>query len=232
MAIATAEMILGRPYRVEPEQRLDLAGLTFDQYQTIADALPEARGLKLIFLDERLTFVTTSRQHDWLADCLSDLVKAVCLEFRVPFAIGGRATYRRRDLAGGIEGDQTFYFHDHARVMRGGVNIDLTVQPPPDLAIEVEVTHTADQAILTWGRLGVPEVWRLDARSWMPSYWIRLVDGQYARAETSRNLPMLAPSDIATQLRLADETSDSMAWLQQLHAWVRETLVPRHAGGA
>ncbi len=63
---------------------------------------------------------------------------------------------------GGVEGDKTFYFGEHARTMKGPKDIDLDVQPPPDLAIEVEVTHSADDAVIGWGRLGVPEVWRFD----------------------------------------------------------------------
>ena len=49
---------LAAPAVIEQEQRLDLAGVSWQQYVQIADALPERRGLKIIYLDGRLTFVT------------------------------------------------------------------------------------------------------------------------------------------------------------------------------
>ncbi len=77
----------------------------------------------------------------------------------------GRRRFRDIPTAakkGGVEGDKTFYFGEHAEKMKGPQDIDLDVQPPPDLAIEVEVSHSADDAVIVWGRLGVPEVWRFD----------------------------------------------------------------------
>lgn len=231
VAISVAAPIVGRPYGVGPGQVYELGGVGFEGYEAIGDALPECRSVKMIYLDGRLTFVTTSRRHDWLADRFGELVKAVALGCGVPWETAGRATFRRKGLGAGIEGDQTFYFGDHARIMRGGINIDLEVQPPPDLAIEVEVTHPADSAMLTWGRLGVPEVWRFNEEDWTLSYWLRREDGSYARADRSACLPWLTTEDVTTQLHLTEDLITS-EWFVGLQTWVREVLVPRLAGGA
>ena len=76
-----------------------------------------------------------------------------------------RRRFDAKNMDAGLEGDKTFYFGEHAVLMRGPVDIDLDVQPPPDLAIEVEVSHSADAALVAWGRLGVPEVWRFQPKS-------------------------------------------------------------------
>ncbi len=229
MSSATVAKVVGRPHRLVAEQRLDLGSVTFEQYETIGDALPECRGVKMIYLDGSLTFVTTSRRHDWLAECLGDIVKAVANGLQMEWEIAGRATFRREDQAVGIEGDQTFYFGDHAVSMRGGVNIDLAIQPPPDLAIEVEVTHSAGKAMLTWGRIGVPEVWRFDAESSVLRYWIRRPDGHYDLSDRSVSLPILQAEEVVTQLRLAENLGSS-AWNRQLNDWVREGILPRLGG--
>lgn len=114
----------------EVEQRLDLAGISWDRYAKISDALPEGGGVRLMYLDGRLTFATTSRRHDFWSIGLGDLVKAIAGATGIGYAVGGRATYRREDLRGGVEGDEVFYLGENARKMRGPVEIDLATQPP------------------------------------------------------------------------------------------------------
>lgn len=231
VAISVAAPAVGRPYGVEPGQVYELGGVGFEGYEAIGDALPECPAVRMIYIDGRLTFVTTSRRHDWIADRFGEITKAVALGCGVSWEAAGRATFRRKGLGAGIEGDRTFYFGAHARIMRGGINIDLEVQPPPDLAVEVEVSHPADSAMLTWGRLGVPEVWRIHEEDWDLSYWLRHEDGSYARSARSLCLPMLSTEDVTRQLRLAEERISS-DWFLGLHAWVRDVIAPRQAGQA
>ena len=227
---STAATIVGRPFGIIPGQSYDLGGITFEAYVGIGDALPECCGVKMIYLDGRLTLVTTSRRHDWVAECIGDVVKAVASALDLEWETAGRATFRQKDLGGGVEGDQTFYFGENAVLMRGPVNVDLDVQPPPNLAIEVEVSHPADRVMLVWGRLGVPEVWRSDEQEWRPSYWNRRPDGTYEQVETSLFLPLLTTEDITSHLRSADSMG-SRAWHRHLQNWARDVLVARRDGG-
>jgi Uma2 family endonuclease len=222
---------LAVPRIADPDQSLVLHEVSWGQYITISDAFVDRHNPRMIYLDGSMTFLTTSRRHDWYADCLGDLVKAVAVCCGILLEGSGQATYRRDDLQGGIEGDRTYYFGDHAVLMRGSRNIDLSTQPPPDLAIEVEVSHPADRALATWGRLGVPEVWRINPVSWHAGFWRRQADGMYAPIENSIGLPALTPADVLDQMRLADELGWS-GWYVQLGDWVRDVLVPRLDGGA
>jgi Uma2 family endonuclease len=114
--------------------------------------------------------------------------------------------------------------------MKGSRDIDLNVQPPPDLAIEVEVSHSAEDAVITWGRLGVAEVWRFDPIVMECSFWSRRVDGTYERIERSLAFPMLSPDDVVAQMRLADELGFG-EWHSRLVRWVRRVIVPRKRKG-
>jgi Uma2 family endonuclease len=212
------------------DRSLILDAVDWDQYRRMSDALVDRHNPRLIYLDGSLTLLVTSREHDWLANRLCDLVKAVATGCRILWEDAGQATYRRADLEAGIEGYGTFYFRDHAEIMKGRKNIDLTTQPPPDLAIEVEVSHPADKAVGVWGRLGVPEVWRLDAEELGVSVLRRNEGGTYSPIDRSAALAMLTTEDIIEQLRLSDSLG-SAAWYAQLGEWVRQTLVPRGQGG-
>ena len=216
------------PTAADHEQRLDLFGIGWEQYVAITDAMGDQSGLKSIYLDGRLTLLTLSRRHDWHAERLAELFKAVAVGCGIFWEDAGSATYRLEGKGSGVEGDKTFYVGANAEQMLGPRDIDLSTQPPPDVAIEVEVTHHADVAMKVYGRLGVPEVWRFDLDAGTFAFCVRRDDETYAPAERSPSLPLLTPDDVLAQMRLAGELG-AARWAARLHDWVRETLLPRVA---
>ena len=213
------------------EQHFVLDGVEWDQYVTVNDAFPDRRGLRMIYIDGSLTFLTVSRRHDWHTDYLDSIIKAVAIGCGIEMDVAGSATLRAEESKAGVEGDRTYYFGDHVRIMSGPLNIDLLSQPPPDLAIEVEVTHNADKAITAYARIGVSEVWRFHVRRWTLTFLVLGEDGVYQPAAHSRNLPVLGLADVLDQLRLAQESGSFTRWSAQLPEWVRTTLVPRMDAG-
>jgi Uma2 family endonuclease len=211
------------------EQSLVLPAVTWRQYETLLQAFPEQAGLRIYFLDGRLTLLSPSYRHDLFAEYCADIVKAVARGLGVVLEQAGQTTYRREENAGGVEGDKPFYLGEHAERMIGATEIDLTTQPPPDLVIEVEFTHSAGDAVAVWGRLGVPEVWRLDVKRWALTFGVRQPDGTYAPAPRSAGLAPLEPNDVLEQLRLAEQLGFSR-WSAQLDGWVRGVILPRRGG--
>ena len=70
--------------------------LTWDAYAAIGDAIPDPRGLRMVFVEGRLTFLTVSRRHEWYAEAIAELFKAVVLGCGIDWAGSGSATYRLR----------------------------------------------------------------------------------------------------------------------------------------
>ena len=183
--------------------------------------------VRVIYVDERLTFLTASRRHEWFARRLAELVKAVASAAGIRWEDAGSATYRRREKEVGVEGDETFYFGAHAELMRGSVDVDLATQPPPDLAIEVEITHPADDALLVYGRLGVPEVWRFDVEDWSSPSGSGARTGRTGRGRGSacRAVGGGHPRSAPPRGRLA------RAMVRPAPDWARATILPRMAEG-
>ncbi len=213
------------------DRALTINGFGWKAYGILSDALREHSGARLLFCDGSLTFLVTSRRHDWFGERLGFLVGIVADALGVDWEDAGQATFRREDMSVGIEGDKTFYFRAHAEVMRGPVNIDLSTQPPPDLAIEVEVSHPADVAMTIYGRLGVPEVWRFDAEDWDFKIWLRQADGTYRTSQASVQLAPLSTADLLDQLKEADRLGNAR-WFNRLMRWAHDVIVPRAAGNA
>jgi Uma2 family endonuclease len=212
------------------DERFVIRGLPWEGYVAIDDAVVDRPGLRMIYCDGRLTLLTESRKHGWNSGRLHQFVVALAEGLDINWEDAGSSTFRRRRKRGGVEGDETFYFGEHAEIMKGPKDIDLDAQPPPDLAVEVEVSHSANDAVIVWGRLGVPEVWRIDPVAEECSFWVRRRNGTYARSDRSLAFPTLTPNDVVEQLRMAEELG-SAEWHKQLRRWVRKVILPRTRGG-
>src|SRR5436305_8369323 len=120
----------------EPEQRVVLPRIGWGVYDAILRGVGEQRSPRLVYLDRALILMTKSRRHEWFAERLAQLVWAVALGNGVACEDAAEATFRRADLDAGVMGDKTFYLGANAERMHGPRDVDLAVDPPPDLAIE------------------------------------------------------------------------------------------------
>jgi Putative restriction endonuclease len=104
-------------------------------------------------------------------------------------------------------------------MIRGKMAIDLTIDPPPDLAIEVDVTSLSLPRLPIYGALGVPEVWRVYEGN---VQILVLQDGEYERADRSLSLPLMTTTILQgflDQAPLMGETS----WVKMVQQWVRSS---------
>jgi Uma2 family endonuclease len=212
------------------DQCVVLNGLGWDAYVTINDAVREKPHVRMIHVDRRLTLLIPARPHWWYAERLADIARFLAAGGGIFWETAGSATFRRADLEVGVEGDRTFYLREHAEIMKGPRNIDLSCQPPPDVAIEVEVSHPADDALLAWGRIGVPEIWRFDAEHGTLEFCQRGPDGNYRPESRSTQLPPLSAEDVLAQLQFAEEMGSSH-WYTQAGEWARGILAARPSEG-
>jgi Uma2 family endonuclease len=188
------------PAEIEP--RIVMDRISYAQYAAINDAIVDRHDPRMIYARGRLTLLSPSRLHDWYAGLIDYLIAAVASATGLAWEIAGQATYRHPDRDAGVEGDRVYYFGENAERMRGPRPIDLSTQPPPDLVVEVEHTHPANEAVIAWGRIGAVELWRYAVGRQVVTFWSRLEDGSYHQIEQSINLPALWPRDVNDQLRL------------------------------
>ena len=210
--------------KIEP--RIVLDRISYAQYEAINDAIVDRHDPRMVYAEGRLVLLSPSRLHDWYAGLIDYLIVAVATASGIEWEIAGQSTYRHAGRDAGVEGDRAYYFGANAERMRGPQNIDLSTQPPPDLVIEVEHTHPAHEAIVAWGRIGAPELWRFDVGRHQTSFWSRRDDGTYSPIDRSLGLPVLQPDDVDDQLRLA-ESLGTARWHARLGDWARDVLAPR-----
>ena len=212
------------------DETFTIHGLSWDQYVAINDALGDQAGLRTLYLEGSLTFVSPAYIHEWSEDAIDTIIKAIADECEIELEVLGSTTLRQAKGMTGLEGDRTYYLGENAALMGGTQDIDLTIHPPPDLAIEVENSNKATKAMPIYARLGVPEVWRHDVRRDTLTFWLLQPDGTYQAVPHSLGFPFLTSDDVLGQVKLAKEIKSRTRWFRQLTTWVQDVIRPRLAG--
>lgn len=202
-----------------PEQRFLLRNIAWDQYRAFADALGEAH-VRLTYDNGILELMTLSYAHERQHKLLGRLVEVLTEELNRPMQSGGSTTFNREDLKRGIEPDQCYYL-DNEPLVREKEEIDLSVDPPPDLTIEVEVTRSCLDRMALFAALRIPEVWRYDGEHL--HIHLLMEDGTYAESERSRHFPFLPITELEAFLRRRTEM-DETSLIKLFRQWVRDEI--------
>lgn len=193
------------PQRQSPDERFVLHGVDWNVYEAIATALGD-RSTRLTFDGENLEFMRPSRIHEWYGNLVGRMLEAIGFEFGIPICGGGSTTFRRRDVARGLEPDECYWIQNEPAV-RGKRELDLRVDPPPDLAIEIDVSRSSLDRLAIYAKSRIPEIWRFDGES----VHIHMLqdDGSYAEDDASRCLPPLPVHEIAQFLQPDGSVDDT-----------------------
>jgi Uma2 family endonuclease len=127
----------------------------------------------------------------------------------------GSATFRREDLDRGFEPDSCFYIQNASRVA-GKKKLDLTIDPPPDLVVEVELTSSIVDKLDIYANLGVPEVWRCSGNA---VRILRFVSGRYEESPSSLAFPFLTAEKLSELLSQGRNVRRSQ-WIRTLRRWL------------
>jgi len=202
-------------------QRFLLYEADWKQYVQLRRSLDERGQHAFITFDgHRIELMSPSLEHDRASELIGQLVRAMARATRTEYISGGSTTFKRRERRRGLEPDKCFWIATHAAI-REIRNIDLRIHPPPDLAIEVEVSRRLLDRRSIYARLGIPEIWVYNRKVFR---MLRLNDDQYEPAERSLAFPMVRFTGIERLLQRAG-TMGELEWQDHLEKWVRKSLV-------
>jgi Uma2 family endonuclease len=201
------------------EQGVLLEYMSWDFYERLLEELADQK-IFVTYDQGRLEIMSPSWKHERYAGRVAMVVRIVAMELKIRFVSGGSTTFRLKSAEAGLEPDNCFYIQSVDAIV-GNDEIDLSVDPPPDLAIEIEMSRRLAARIEVYRRLGIPELWLEDGRSLRI---LRLVNGQYRPSATSAALPMLLPEQVHS-LVLLSETTDEGSWILAVQDWVRKNLL-------
>jgi Uma2 family endonuclease len=209
------------------DQRVILEGVSWETYESLlADHLD--RSVPRFAYDRGvLEVMSPSVTHEMHNYNIALLVEVLAEELGFDVVGTGSTTFRREDLQRGFEPDSSFYVQNEARI-RGKTEIDLAVDPPPDLLIEIDISRSSLDKLPIYAQLGIPEVWRHDGTKLLI---LRLEGAGYVEDADSGVLPPLTGTVLSGFI---DEcrTLQRRIWMRRVREWARQSggqaTDPRH----
>ncbi|HEU4391426.1 MAG TPA: Uma2 family endonuclease [Blastocatellia bacterium] len=167
------------------------------EYEQLLERLGEARGLRVSYTDGALSIMSRSSEHESYADFIKLLVGHLSFRQRINVRFFGSAIMKKRRETKGNEPDACFYVRT-ACVIGHRMDVNLSVDPPPDIVVEVDIHHDSRDTFSVYRAIGVPEIWRYDGRE----FSIHLLRAsQYVSADNSVALPVLSARVLTDFLR-------------------------------
>lgn len=141
---------------IPPGQRLWLRDIDWQALEAILNELGEHRAARIAYYQKTLEIRKPLPKHDREKSLISDAIKILLEELEIDCECFGSTTFKNPERGYGIEPDECFYIANHQLVV-GKDRLDPAIDPPPDLALEVDVTSKTQ--IDAYLGLGVPELW-------------------------------------------------------------------------
>ncbi len=168
--------------------RVVLHNISWDQFESLLVDLGDRRASRIAYDNGTLEIMTPLPEHEYFKEVIGVSVHDIVEVLEIDYESYGSTTWRKRVKMAGVEPDNCFYIQREAAV-RGRLDLDLSQgDPPPDLALEIDITSKSLDRFPIYARLEVPELWCYDEGT-LRIY--HLHDGDYREANSSLALPML-----------------------------------------
>lgn len=196
---------------------ITLRHIPWEEYEDLLAQLGEDRsGLRVSYNEGILQIMTLSPEHENYAEFISGLVRLLSARLRINIRFFGSMTMKKHRQAKGTEPDACYYVQQ-AALIGNRVELDFDTDPPPDIAVEVDMHHGSIDKFPIYAALGVPEIWHYDGQQLTIH---QLAQDAYIPVENSRALPLMTSrtlTDFLTRLRAEGEFQTILVfdeWLQ------------------
>jgi Uma2 family endonuclease len=192
---------------------LRLPSVSWEEYEELLSLLGNRPGTRVSYDAGKLKIMSPLPEREEYKETILSLVQVFSDESGITLETRGSATYRQKRLAKGVEPDTSFYVQNAARII-GQRTIDLEVDPPPDVVVEIDTTNESLSKFKIYAAFGVPEIWRYDGER---VYIYQLADQAYTEVAASLSFPALtalALTEFIEQSKTQGQTAASFAFRQ------------------
>lgn len=196
---------------------IHLPNIQWETYEGIVKELEGEGRVRVIYDRGDLYLMTKSRRHEIISRLFFPLIEVLVEARGGDFLSIGEATLNSRLASRGIEADECFYF-DHIAEQNQEKEYDLAIDPPPDLAIEVDFSNSSVDKDGIYAALRVPELWRYEEG--IVTFY-RLVGDAYEEITHSEQFPNLS-ADVLPQFFEIGQTRGTIAMKRAFANWLAQ----------
>jgi Uma2 family endonuclease len=202
---------------VPAEQRVVFYDVSWATYLALA-AENNRPGKRISYDQGVMEIMSPGMLHENVSSLIGRMVNVFTEERGIEVCSSAGTTFKRDDLERGFEADASYYIANSG-VVRSKREIDLAIDPPPDLAIEVDISRSSLSKFTIYRSIGVPELWRYDGEAIL--VYVLNKSGEYIRAEASNVLPGFPFAKAQAVLDRRREEGET-ALMQEFRGYVRE----------
>ena len=223
MATAPAIPVPKTPDPAIGARRFLLRGVGWDGYEALLEWFGDDAP-RMNYAHGDIELMAPMARHEGGKKLIGFMIETIAEELNIRFESYGSTTFKSQLADRGLEPDESYYFASLDR-LRGNDRIDLAVEPPPDLCVEVEITSGLLDKLAIYAGLGVPEIWRYDGKAL--TVLLLGPDGKYVASARGGSLPFVPIADLE---RFASDCAvgQGLPWRRRFRAWVRDVLAPIH----
>ncbi|MEH2276304.1 MAG: Uma2 family endonuclease [Nostoc sp.] len=201
------------------EQRTVLYNISWETFEALLRDTGEDRGSRFAYDCGVLEIMTPLFEHENPKIQFDRFILVLAEELGIEIISAGSTTLKQRIAKRGIEPDTCYYIQNEPAV-RGKVKLNLETDPPPDLAIEIDITSSSVNKLGIYSALGVTELWRYDGQNLK---FYHLIEEQYVECKFSIAFPIVSVSKISRFIEQSKSMGE-IALLKSFRAWVRDKL--------
>jgi Uma2 family endonuclease len=205
------------PSKLESSEHIVLYDVSWEAYERILDAMGERR-FRHSYDHGVFEIMSPSKRHERAKWFLGRLIECLALEWDIEIDGIGSTTLKKELHLKGLEPGECFYI-EHALESQAFSDYDPDRDPPPDLAVEVDVTHSSVGRMPIYASIGVPEVWRYAADKL--TFYRLSPDGDYSVVDQSDALNRL-PSQVVEDALHQLGTKGANEIIREFAQWLRE----------
>lgn len=204
--------------KIQPGHQLLLEDISWQQLENILTELGEHRAARLSYSNSQLEIMVPLPEHEKAKEIIGDMVKILLEAQQIAFESLGSTTLKNERMTQAVESDNCFYIQNQAAVI-GKNRLDLSIDPPPDLAIEIDITYRTQ--LDNYQILGVPELWRYKRLGLQINV---LQTGKYVESDSSLTFPDIPIIELVNQYVQQSQISGRTETMQAFRNWVKENL--------
>ena len=195
--------------------------VSWAEYEDLLALLPDNPRFRLSYDQGTLEIMTLSPRHERLKSLFAHLLAVLTEELNLNLVGLGSTTFRLAEAARGLEPDDCYYMQQAERMV-GQDTIDLATDPPPDLVVEVDISHPSLDKFPIYASLRVPEVWRHNGDTLQ---FFRLVEEHYTQTPESGLFPLL-PAEVLAGFVQQGREHGIIPMIRAFRDWMRAHRQP------
>jgi Uma2 family endonuclease len=203
------------------ETYISLNNISWETFNHLLEEMGDQRNQLLTYYLGTLEILSPLGEHENDNRFVESLISVITDELNLNLKKFGSLTLKLDLIKQAVEPDSCYYLKKEPLV-RNKQNIDLTIDPPPDLVLEIDITSGSLNKLPIYANLKIPEVWRFNGKK-VRVFLLEEDKNEYQENNQSLNFPWLDLTMIPQLIKQNLEIGET-ATLKQFRQWIKDNI--------